>query len=147
MRPTCDQCEDFDTCALGDSCPVKDEPPAKTPTRLMPQSLIDTAPPLYATEKVRAEDKTIHAVYRCGTSYWMLAELDSTDRLAFGFCYLHGGSPEWGYFSIDELESIDFEQEREVRTPEGALILTHVHRVQVELDPYFTPTVFSQIHH
>ncbi len=39
---------------------------------------------------------------------WLLTELDPKTNVAFGLCDLGMGSPELGYVSMDELESIKF---------------------------------------
>lgn len=42
-----------------------------------------------------------------GSQTWYLTEYDSKDRLFFGFVSLFGGADdEWGYVSLDELESV-----------------------------------------
>jgi hypothetical protein len=39
---------------------------------------------------------------------WLLTELNPDSNIAFGLCDLGQGSPELGYVSLDELESVKF---------------------------------------
>lgn len=41
----------------------------------------------------------------CGPGTWYMTEYDPEERLAFGLCVIH--EAELGYFSLDELESIE----------------------------------------
>lgn len=63
-------------------------------------------PELYSTEEVPFEKKIIHQKYdieRIGF-YWLIAELDQKENLAYGYANLNNDSfAEWGYVSIDEL--------------------------------------------
>lgn len=87
-------------------------------------------PQLYATEKVDVKDKTIHArLFALGSAAtWLIAECDPVERIAFGYADLYGGGQdaEWGYVSIEELESLKF-----MGIP------------RVELDAHFTPKRFA----
>lgn len=52
------------------------------------------------------EKKTIHQKYDMKDIgfYWLIAELDKKDNLAFGYANLNNDQlAEWGYISIDEL--------------------------------------------
>ena len=73
----------------------------------LPQSIVKTLPPLYATEIIAIEDKVIRAKFFCPWSQftWWAVEFDPKDRICFGL--VRGHETEWGYFSIDELDSID----------------------------------------
>lgn len=45
----------------------------------------------------------------CGSATWLATEYDPKEKMFFGYCSLFGlGSPEdeWGYFSLEELESV-----------------------------------------
>lgn len=88
-------------------------------------------PKLYATEKVDAKDKVMHArLFALGSAAtWLIAEYDPKERIAFGYADLHGGGQdaEWGYISIEELESLKF-----LGIP------------RVELDAHFTPRPFAE---
>ncbi len=93
-------------------------------------------PRLYATEKVKAEDKKVHArLFALGSAAtWLITEYDPEERVAFGYADLYGqgreGGAEWGCVSIDELESLRF----------GII-------PRVELDLHFTPKKFSECVH
>lgn len=63
-------------------------------------------PGLYATENVPLKDKVIHQRYQIDGIgfYWLIAELDKKENLAFGYANLNNDDfAEWGYISIDEL--------------------------------------------
>ena len=60
-------------------------------------------------EDVPFKDKVIIAKYfnPTGAGTWFATEYDAKDRLFFGFASIFGDhNDEWGYFSLDELESI-----------------------------------------
>ncbi|WP_144836270.1 DUF2958 domain-containing protein [Kocuria rosea] len=65
---------------------------------------LDGIPPLYTTEDIPAENKTIHAHYFVGGADWWIAELDPGTMEAFGYCKIQTG--EWGYVSLPELEAV-----------------------------------------
>jgi len=83
-------------------------------------------PDLYATEDVSVADKTITAHFFAGGADWWMIEMDKDEDLAFGYCDLGLGFPEWGYFNLSELETLV--------AMNGLLI--------VERDCHFTPTLF-----
>jgi hypothetical protein len=63
-------------------------------------------PGLYETEKVPVEKKTIYQRYEIKQLdfYWLIAELDEKENLAFGYANLNDDvCAEWGYVSIKEL--------------------------------------------
>ena len=63
-------------------------------------------PDLYETENIPAEKKIIHQKWeipRIGF-YWLIAELDKKENLAFGYANLNDDTfAEWGYISLAEL--------------------------------------------
>lgn len=66
-------------------------------------------PTLYSTEDIAVLDKVIVERFFAGEMNWWLVEYDHDRRLGFGFVYLgprFEREREWGYFSLDELESI-----------------------------------------
>ncbi len=65
-------------------------------------------PGLYETEHISIQDKIIHAHFFIGDSHWFMSEYDKQD-LAFGYAILNGDfqMAEWGFFSINELKSIN----------------------------------------
>jgi len=63
-------------------------------------------PGLYGQENIPIEDHIIYQRYRIESIgfYWLIAELDPKERLAFGYANLNNDDfAEWGYISIDEL--------------------------------------------
>ena len=68
--------------------------------------MVDKIPNLYETDGVPFEKKTIHQAWyleRVGF-YWLVAELDRKENLAFGYANLNDDTfAEWGYISLDEL--------------------------------------------
>ena len=61
---------------------------------------------MYETENVPLERKTIYQRYQIRQIgfYWLIAELDPLNNLAFGFANLNSEDlAEWGYISVDEL--------------------------------------------
>lgn len=95
-------------------------------SRLLPDDLAATIPPLYATEKV--DDPTVHVKFFTPDSSWswFVTEYDSAQRLCFG--YVIGLDRELGYFSLEELEDL--------RGPLG---------LPVERDLHFHPCPLSHI--
>jgi len=64
-------------------------------------------PRLYETENVALADKILYHHFYIGCCSWYLAEYDGSDT-CFGYVILNGDyfNAEWGYFSMQELESI-----------------------------------------
>lgn len=66
----------------------------------------DEIPKLYETDDTPIEKKIIYQMWeikRIGF-YWLIAELDKKDNLAFGYANLNDDHfAEWGYISIEEL--------------------------------------------
>jgi hypothetical protein len=62
-------------------------------------------PPLYSTENIKAEDKTIRMHFFYGSSDWYAAEYSPEKGLFFGLAIIGGDklNAEWGYFSLQEL--------------------------------------------
>jgi len=75
-------------------------------------------PRLYVTEHVPFERKVIYQRYRIKSIgfYWLIAELDRKENLAFGYANLNNDVfAEWGYISIDELLENGAEFDRDWR--------------------------------
>ena len=74
--------------------------------KLLTKELEKRIPLLYATENIKTENKTVHIKYFTPDSNWswFVVEYNPKDRIFFGF--IQGLYPEWGYFSLDELEQI-----------------------------------------
>ncbi|MBA3045777.1 MAG: DUF2958 domain-containing protein [Euryarchaeota archaeon] len=67
-------------------------------------------PKLYETEETSLEDKMIYQKWELPHVgfYWLIAEYDPNNRLAFGYANLNDDEmAEWGYINIDELEEND----------------------------------------
>lgn len=65
-------------------------------------------PKLYESESVPLKEKIIHQRYQIRNIgfYWLIAELDSKENLAFGYANLNDDQmSEWGYIDISELIS------------------------------------------
>ena len=94
-------------------------------SRLLPDEIAKTLPPLYATENV--EDPIARVKCFTPDSSWTLfmTEYDPAARLGFGLVV--GLDHEKGYFSLDEME--------EVRGPPG---------LPIERDLYWQPRPLSQ---
>ena len=61
---------------------------------------------MYETENVPLERKTIYRRYQIRQIrfYWLIAELNPMNNLAFGYANLNNEDlAEWGYISVDEL--------------------------------------------
>ena len=68
--------------------------------------VIDIIPKLYETDGIPFEKKTIHQKWdlKKVNFYWLIAELDRKENLAFGYANLNDDiCAEWGYISIEEL--------------------------------------------
>ena len=78
-------------------------------------------PKLYANEKKPQKEQVVHVKYFTpwGNWTWYATEFDGEDRF---YGYVVGDYPEWGYFSLSELES--------VKGPFG---------LKIERDRYFGP--------
>jgi hypothetical protein len=88
----------------------------------MTKELERKIPRLYKQENVK--DKIVYVKYFDIFSnwYWYGCEFDPTEKIFFG--YVKGHENEWGYFSLEELESLGF---------------------RIERDLYFEPTPISQL--
>jgi len=78
----------------------------------------DKIPKLYATERIPIERKIICQRYQIKELgfYWLIAELDKEENLAFGYANLNNDQfAEWGYISIGELLENGAELDREWR--------------------------------
>ena len=89
-------------------------------------------PPLDSTDSTPFAEKTIIArIFALrSAATWLIAEYDPEEKVAFGYADLFGqgssGGAEWGYVSIEELESLKF-----MGIP------------RVELDAHFSPRRFA----
>ena len=92
---------------------------------LFPESLRDTIPRLYATE--RQDNPVVHLKWFTPDSSWTwyVIEYDPDDRICFGLVISF--ERELGYFSLDEIQA--------ARGPLG---------LPIERDLYFKPTPLSK---
>lgn len=78
----------------------------------MTKELMEEIPPLYSTDNVRYEDKTIYVHYYipllgAGQFDWWMCEYNPEDRIFYGYANLNDSqNAEWGYISLDELEEL-----------------------------------------
>jgi hypothetical protein len=76
--------------------------------KILTKEILKRLPKLYATEKIKLEDKEVHVKFfnPCGAQTWYGIEYDGVDTF-FGYVDLFGqGDGELGYFSINELMSL-----------------------------------------
>ncbi|NIP61272.1 MAG: DUF2958 domain-containing protein [Nitrosopumilaceae archaeon] len=75
----------------------------------------DYVPKIYETENIPLEKKIIYQkwdIERIGF-YWLIAELDKKNDLAFGYANLNDEqNAEWGYISVKELINNGAERDR-----------------------------------
>lgn len=95
---------------------------------------LSAAPLLGSTEDVDVSDKTIYVRITATNSpaEWLVAEYEPDLGIAFGWCDLGVGFPEWGYVTVDELLNLD------VEVSPGA-------HVRIEHDLDFEPTRFGDL--
>ena len=74
--------------------------------KLLTKKIKDSTPKLYETDGVPFGEKVIHAKFFCPWNHWTwyATEFDGED-IFYG--YVKGDHPEWGYFSLKEMESVN----------------------------------------
>ena len=90
------------------------------------KSVVDSMPGPYGQEEVDTDDKIVYLHYFYGACDWYIVEKDSSDIQYQMYCYANLGDDmcaEWGYVGMPELSDN-----------------------KVELDFFWTPRKFSQIH-
>ena len=77
--------------------------------KLLTNEILAAAPRLYANERKQSEDVPVVAKFfnPCGAGTWYMTEYDPDEKLAFGLCVIQ--EPELGYFSLEDLESIELQ--------------------------------------
>ena len=97
--------------------------------QLLTAELSAQIPPLYSQEDTSLEDKMIYAkfFFPAGGWTWFVTEGEEEGGDYRMFGYVIGHESEWGYFSLNELESIK------------------INGLTVERDPYFTPATFKEV--
>jgi hypothetical protein len=97
--------------------------------QLLPDELRAAIPALYSQERVRTQEKTVHAKFFFPAADWTWFVTEGKDEgndfVFFGFVV--GFVEEWGYFTLKELESINIQ------------LLT------VERDLHFKPGKFAEV--
>tara|TARA_Y100000385_G_scaffold282985_1_gene338356 strand:- start:859 stop:1164 length:306 start_codon:yes stop_codon:yes gene_type:complete len=76
---------------------------------LLPQEIKDILPALYTTEGEGDKPVIVKFFNPVGAGTWYICEGQEQangDWLLFGLCDLGFGMPEWGYVSLNELESV-----------------------------------------
>jgi hypothetical protein len=94
--------------------------------KLIPKEILDTLPPLYATEKMSNPIAHVKLFTPDSNWSWFIMEYSPQEKLCFGL--VQGQEEELGYFTLKELE--------EVRGVMG---------LPVERDLYFKPVKLSEI--
>ena len=99
--------------------------------QLLTDELRQQIPKLYSQENVKPDDQTVYARFffpagRWGWT-WFVTEGDSRDDDYIFFGFVVGDFDEWGYFSLNELESIN------------------IRGLTVERDLYFKPGKFLDV--
>ena len=74
--------------------------------KMLTKEIEATLPALYSEEKVPLVDKVLRVKFFCPWNSWTWwgTEYDPKNRLFFGL--VKGQELEWGYFSLDEMESL-----------------------------------------
>jgi hypothetical protein len=97
--------------------------------QLLPDEIRRVLPRLYGQEQVETNEKMIYAKFFFPAGNWtwfaIEGEIEGDDFVFFGFVI--GDFDEWGYFTLNELESIN------------------VHGLTVERDLYFKPGKFGDV--
>jgi hypothetical protein len=81
-------------------------PKEVTNMKLMTKEILNKLPKIGATEKLADDQKRVFVKYfnPCGAGTWYGLEFDPVERTFFGYANITDG--EFGYFSLDELESV-----------------------------------------
>lgn len=93
----------------------------------MTKAIKNEIPALYSTEETKLEDKICHVKFFHPFSSWSwyATEYDPESGIFFG--WVDGDFPEWGTFSLEEMESL------------------RVRGLSMERDKYFTPKSMKEI--
>jgi len=96
--------------------------------KLLTKELLKIIPKPYSSENISLENKMVYAKFFTPWTIWTwyVCEYNPEDRTFFGF--VEGFEGEWGYFALEELESIE-----------------HFSGLKVERDIFFKPCKFSEI--
>ena len=96
---------------------------------LLPAEVREQIPKLYSQEKIDTKEKQVYLkfFFPAGNWTWFVTEGEQEDEDFIFFGFVVGDFDEWGYFSLNELESIDFRG------------------LKVERDLHFKPGKFSDV--
>lgn len=96
---------------------------------LLTDELRERLPALYETESTDIGDKQVVArfFFPAGVWTWFVVEGEQKNGDFIFFGYVIGDFPEWGYFSLNELQGIN------------------VHGLTVERDLHFQPGKFKDV--
>lgn len=97
--------------------------------QLLTAELRGEIPPLYSQEYVSFEERMVHAkfFFPAGSWTWFVTEGETEDDDFRMFGFVIGFEDEWGYFSLNELKSIE------------------IHGLTVERDMFFQPGKFKEV--
>lgn len=73
------------------------------------QKQLENIPKLYQTEGIPCKEKVIVMHFFFGGCDWYVVEYSPEEKIFFGYAILNNdyACAEWGYFSLEELESIN----------------------------------------
>ena len=73
--------------------------------KLLTKEIESKIPKLYGTEEITTREKKIAVKFflTCSDWSWYAVEYDPEKKIFYGL--VHGFEKEWGYFSLEELES------------------------------------------
>ncbi len=97
--------------------------------QLLTAELRASIPELYSQEHIRLDERIVHAkfFFPAGNWTWFVTEGEEEDGDFRMFGFVIGFEEEWGYFSLNELESIS------------------AHGLTVERDIYFKSGKFADV--
>lgn len=75
--------------------------------KLLTKEILKKLPPLYGTEGVPLEDKIIQVKFFTPWTNWTWYCVEYDPRKGRFWGLVHGHDKEWGYFMLDELESVN----------------------------------------
>ena len=97
--------------------------------QLLPNELREQIPKLYSQEKVKTQDKIVYVKFFFPAADWTWfvteGEQEDGDFIFFGFVV--GFEEEWGYFTLNELQTIN------------------IQLLKVERDLHFKPGKFCDV--
>jgi hypothetical protein len=95
--------------------------------KLLTKEIESKLPKLDATEGIPTEEKVLQVKYFHPMSSWTWYGVEYEPKTRMFYGYVQGWENEWGFFSLDELESVE------------------VRGLKIERDLYFEPTKFGKL--